>query len=343
MIVSMRADKQIMISLDISDFKSSLILYCQPERRNRLMTPRITIVLLVTLFTLCDARGEPQASIDPEAGFEVVAMLEAKELNEVSGIQASEGGVFFMHNDQGSPSFYAADSEGRHLGKITIRDAKNRDWEDITRIPGESGPLLVLGDTGDSKADNKTIRLYIVAEPRPSESGSFPEEVDLLHRLKAYYPDGPRDCEAMAYDPSGQMILFLTKRDSPPRLYGLPLGEVFQDEKVELSFLGEVPTLRPPSMADLLSHKKRGQWISQPTGMDISADGRRAAVITYRSLYLFERAEHETWAEALQKAPLEFIGPPRLHDEAVTFGPEQRSVYVSTEQRPTPLYRLELW
>jgi len=302
------------------------------------------IVPLLAAFSICTAQGTQQDAINPDAEFTTVAMLESKELNEVSGIQAGEDGVFFMHNDQGSPSFFAADREGRHLGKITIRDAKkNRDWEDITRIPGESGPLLVLGDTGDNKADNKTIRLYIVAEPRPAQSGSYPEEVDLLHRLKAYYPDGPRDCEAMAYDPSSEMILFLTKRDFPPRLYGLPLDEIFQDEKVELRFLGEVPTLRPPTMADLLSHKKRGQWISQPTGMDISADGRLAAVITYRSLYLFERAENETWAEAMQKAPVEFIGPPRLHDEAVTFGQDQRSVYVSTEQRPTPLYQLKLW
>jgi hypothetical protein len=307
------------------------------------MKPELTIALMLTTFTLCTAHGAPQVAINPDAEFNTVAMLEAKELNEVSGIQAGEGEVFFMHNDQGSPSFYAANMEGRHLGKITIRDAKNRDWEDITRIPGESGPLLVLGDTGDNKADNKTIRLYIVAEPRPAADGSYPEEVDLLHRLKAYYPDGPRDCEAMAYDPSSKMILFLTKRDFPPRLYGLSLDDVFQDEKVELSFLGEAPTLRAPTMADLLSHKKRGQWISQPTGMDISADGRLAAVITYRSLYLFERAENETWVEALQKAPVEFIGPPRLHDEAVTFGHDQRSVYVSTEQRPTPLYRLNLW
>ena len=307
------------------------------------MKPELTIALILTTFTIGTAHGAPQVAINPDAEFNTVAMLESKELNEVSGIQAGEGGVFFMHNDEGSPSFYAADREGRHLGKITIRDAKNRDWEDITRIPGESGPLLVLGDTGDGKADNKTIRLYIVAEPRPATDGSYPEEAELLHRLKAYYPDGPRDCEAMAYDPSSEMILFLTKRDFPPRLYGLPIDDIFQDEKVKLRFLGEVPSLRAPTMADLLSHKKRGQWISQPTGMDISADGRLAAVITYRSLYLFERSENETWIEALRKAPVEFIGPPRLHDEAVTFGHDQRSVYVSTEQRPTPLYQLNLW
>ena len=42
--------------------------------------------------------------------------------------------------------------------------------------------------------------------------------------------------------------------------------------------------------------------------LDISSDGRRAAVITYRSLYLFERAADESWAEAFRKVPLEFIG-----------------------------------
>ncbi len=95
-------------------------------------------------------------------------------------------------------------------------------------------------------------------------------------------------------------------------------------------------------MADLLNSKQRGQWISEPTVLDISSDGRRAAVITYRSLYLFERAEGESWAEAFQKAPIEYVGPPGLHDEAVTFGFDTSDVYVSTERRPTPVYKLVL-
>jgi hypothetical protein len=302
----------------------------------------LILALLLMPLAACNADEVPKPADEPETGFVVTAILESKELDEVSGIQSGEGGVFFLHNDGGSPSIYIADEDGRHLGKLTIRDAKNRDWEDITRIPGENGPLLVLGDTGDNKTRYKSIKLYLVAEPQPSASGTYAIEVDLLHKLKVRYPDGPRDCEAMAYDPASKMILFLTKRDHPPRLYGLPVEEALQAGKAELQYLGEVPVFRPPTMADLLSSKKRGQWISQPTGMDISSDGRRAAVITYRSLYLFERAEDESWAEAFLKAPLEYVGPPGLHDEAVTFEFDELDVYVSTERRPTPIYKLKL-
>jgi hypothetical protein len=305
------------------------------------MKIRIAPILLI-LLTGCDADAIQKPADESESGFVVTAILESKELDEVSGMQSGTGGVFFLHNDEGSPSIYIADTDGRHLGKIKIRDAKNRDWEDITRIPLESGPLLVLGDTGDNKARYKSVKLYFVAEPRPSASGNYPEETDLLHKLKARYPDGPRDCEAISYDPSSNMILFLTKRDHPPRLYGLPVEEALQADKAELQYLGDVPGFRPPTTADLLSSKKRGSFISQPTGLDISSDGRRAAVITYRSLYLFERAEGETWADAFLKAPLEFIGPPGLHDEAVTFELDAVDVYVSTERRPTPVYKLKL-
>ena len=306
------------------------------------MKYRLIPALLLLPLTCCNADESPEPADKPGNGFVVTAILESKELDEVSSIQSGEGGVFFLHNDEGSPSIYIADTDGRHLGKIKIRDAKNRDWESITRIPAESGQLLVLGDTGDNKARYKSAKLYFVAEPRPSASGAYPEEVDLLHKLKVRYPDGPRDCEAIAYDPASNMILFLTKRDQPPRLYGLPVEEALQAGKAELRYLGDVPGFRPPTMADILSSKKRGPFISQPTGMDISSDGRRAAVITYRSLYLFERAEDESWADAFQKAPLEYIGPPGLHDEAVTFEFNGVDVYVSTERRPTPVYKLEL-
>ncbi len=302
----------------------------------------LAVALLLLPLTGCEASEIAKPVNAPETGFVVTAILESKELDEVSGIQSGAGGRFFLHNDEGSPSIYVADRDGRHLGKLRIRDAKNRDWEDITRIPGDDGPLLVLGDTGDNKARYKSIRLYFIAEPQPSANGAYAEKVDLLHKLILRYPDGPRDCEAMAYDPASNMILLMSKRDHPPRLYGLPLAVALQADRTELQYLGDVAGFRPPTAADILTSKKRGQWISQPTGMDISSDGRRAAVITYRSLYLFERAEGESWAEAFLKEPLEIIGPPGLHDEAVTFGFETLDVFVSTERRPTPVYKLLL-
>jgi hypothetical protein len=300
----------------------------------------LSLSLLLIQLAGCDPREFAIEANESKTVFEVVAILESKKLDEVSGIQSGEGGVFFMHNDEGSPSIYVAGLDGRHLGKLRIRGAKNRDWEDITRIPGKNGPLLVLGDTGDNHARYQSIKLYVVEEPSPSENGSYEGNLDLLHELIVRYPDGPRDCESMAYDPVSKMILFMTKRDHPSRLYGLTVEEALNSDKAELQYLGDVHGFRPPTNTDLLTSKKRGRWISQPTGMDISSDGMHAAVITYRSLYLFEREEGETWPEAFLKSPIEHVGPPGLHDEAVSYGFNTLDVYVSTERRPTPVYQL---
>jgi len=93
---------------------------------------------------------------------------------------------------------------------------------------------------------------------------------------------------------------------------------------------------------DLLKDPGRGLWVSQPTGMASSPDGRLAAVLTYRSLYLFHREGTESWEEAFQRQPLEYVGPPGSHDEAVSFSLDGSAVYVTTERRPAPLYRLDL-
>ncbi len=53
------------------------------------------------------------------------------------------------------------------------------------------------------------------------------------------------------------------------------------------------------------------------------------AVITYRSLYVFERRDDETWPEAFQREPVEYLGPPGLHDEAVGFSHDQKSIYTA--------------
>ncbi len=301
-----------------------------------------SFALLLIILTACDAVEVPSTADAAETGFVLTATLESKKLDEVSGIQTGAGGVFYLHNDGGSPLIYIAGPDGRHLGNILIREAKNRDWEDITRVPGPDGPLLVLGDIGDNRARYKSIKLYFVAEPQATQNAGYPEKTDLLHKLKIRYPDGPRDCEAMAYDPGSDMILFLTKRDHPPRLYGLPLTEALQSDETNLQYLGDVPSFRAPTTDDLLRHKKRGKWFSQPTGLDISSDGRQAAVITYRSLYLFERTEGESWARAFLGTPIEYTGPPSLQNESVTFGFDEAAVYVSSEHLPAPIYRLEI-
>lgn len=284
-----------------------------------------------------DAGAEAQTDAPPRAAFRVVGKLESSRLDEASGLQVADG-ILVLHNDDGRRLFMAG-PDGRELGVARVDEAKNRDWEDIARVPGDAGPLLVIGDIGDNHAGRKDVSLYFLRE---SELVDPWRDVAAIHRLRVRYPDGARDAEALAYDPVDRMLLILSKRDEPPRLYGIPLDLALWQDEIEATFLGEVPGFRPPTRSDILRHPGRGLWVSQPTGMDISADGRLAAVITYRSLYLFRRESGESWAEAMQRPPEEYVGPPGYHDEAVGFTPDGRSVYVTTEGRPAPLYRLDL-
>jgi len=299
----------------------------------------IKTILLVPFILLaaCEPAVDQESLNQTGLRFEMVGKLESKHLDEASGIQAGENGVFFLHNDDGHV-IYAIDSSGRDLGRMKIDDAVNKDWEDITRVMDEDGPLLVIADTGDNSQGRKKVRLYFVREPAAED---LDNKLDLVHRLNVTYEDGPRDVEAVSYDPASDMILFLSKRDTPPRLYGIPMDLARWESKLEARFLAEVPGFRPPTRSDILGNPKRGLWVSQPTGMDISRDGRTAAVITYRSLYVFQREDNETWAEAFQRAPIEHHGPPGLHDEAVAFNTEGDYIYVATERRPAPLHRIK--
>lgn len=298
----------------------------------------IPLLCLVVSLTACEPAEQPAPENIVDSGFRIVGQLESKRLDEASGIQAGVGGVFFLHNDEGDDLF-AIDASGKHLGRMHVEDAKNKDWEDITRVPGENGPLLVIGDIGDKHKVRNKLKLYFLNEPA---AGKYNGEVKPVHAVTLRLPDRRTDLEAMAYDPASEMLLFLSKPDVPPRLYGIALDQALAQDELELKFMGEVPGFRPPGKRDILTGFKRGLRVSQPTGMDISADGRLAAVITYRSLYLFQREQDENWIEAFQRKPVEFLGPPGLHEEAVTFSEDNKSIYVTTERHPAPVSRLDL-
>lgn len=297
-----------------------------------------SLLLCFLLTPLCaHSLADPAAPDRVESpDFRIVGTLENPLLDEASGLQAGTGDVFYVHNDE-KRDVFVTDLSGRELGSFKLDDAKNRDWEDITRVPHGDSHWLVIADTGDNESRRKHVRLYFFEEPA---EGEYNTDREVRHEIDVRYPGGPRDVEAVSYDPSSDSILLLSKRNSPPRLYAIPLQQALASDEIEAQFLAEVPGFRPPTRQDLLSNPRRGWWVSQPTGMDISPDGRLAAVITYRSLYLFTRKENESWAEAFQRAPVEYLGPPGLYEEAVAFSLDGKAVYITTERRPAPVYRL---
>jgi hypothetical protein len=319
-----------------------------PTRTNRNMKSRNLIhfaAFVIFLMTACDLSGGNKSaeSEKPPATIERTGWLSTGKLKEASGIQASHAreGVFFLHNDEGKPRIYAIDAAGKNLGRISIVPAKNKDWEDITSIPVEDGRWLVAGDIGDNKARRKYIKLYFTEEPRSGEDDRYEGQQKLEHWLELTYPDGPRDCEAMAYDPVGKQILLLSKRDKPPRLYAVDIETALSQKQAELKFLGTTSVLRPPTLMDHARFGGRTDFISQPTGMDISADGSEAVVLTYRSLYRYRRQQGEDWLSAMQRKPTEVVVPSAPQNEAVAYSIDGKSIYVTTEKLPAPVFRIQ--
>jgi len=309
-------------------------------RKNRRSShSKFSAAFILFLITAC----EPKESVD--ALIMQTGTIRNTALNEASGMQASRltAGVFFLHNDDGRPQVYAMDMTGASLGSFRINNAKNRDWEDITIVPSAFGPLLLLADIGDNESKYRNVVFNFVKEPVPGSNGKYAGSYPLLHTIHLTYPDGARDAESIAFDPSSDTIYIISKRDKPARLYSISLQRALETEQGELQFRGELARLRPPDSKDFSRFGRReGQWIAQPTGLDISTDGKQAAVISYRSIYIFKREENENWPSAFARKPVEFVGPPSRQEEAIAYAADSSSIMITTEGVPAPVFRFRL-
>lgn len=304
-----------------------------------------TLLVIYLSLTACDQKADERVDANSATvSIERTGYLKQDRLLEASGMHASRShnGDFFVHNDEGAPRLYVIDEQGSDLGSITVVPAKNKDWEDITSVPlDDDKRWLVAGDIGDNMARRKYIKLYFIEEPKPrTKKKRYKGEVDLQHWVDLTYPDGARDCESVAYDPIGDQILLLSKRDKPARLYAIDLKTALSERNAELTFLGEISRLRPPTPADRAQFGGRVDFISQPTGMDISPDGSEAVLVTYRSVYRFKRRVDEDWLSAFQRKPMEVVGPPAVQNEAIAYSVNGQFVYVTTEKIPAPVFRI---
>ena len=264
----------------------------------------------------------------------VIGKLEDPSIVEASGLARSQrtDNVLWTINDNGAKEWvHALSPRGRRLGEFKLKKSRNRDWEDLASFVLDDTPYLLVADIGDNDAQHKKSRLYIVEEPEVEKRG----EAKVAWEIEFRYPDGPRDAESVAVDVEGRRVLILSKRDIPPVLYEVPL--VPDDDKLTATWLGTVRSLPPPSRQDVEFAPKTRHWHWQPTGMDISADGLAAVILTYRAVYYYERQPGQDWFDAFNQRPRRVgIGNFR-NAEAIAFGNERRSVVVTGENRHSRL------
>lgn len=273
----------------------------------------------------------------------LLADVPAGELNEASGLEASTAfpGRLYHHNDSGdSFRFFISGAKGEDLRSVAVKGAKPDDLEDMTLGPCDDGTCLYLADTGDNGANRSEVAFTLVRE-----KADFAEEETPLRVVRARYPDGPQNVEAVAVHPGGDLFVVTKPADAQmttpgaARVYRLSAGQLRETEGVQVfRKVGEL------DLPKLLPDLPFFGWI--PTGLDISSDGRRAVLLTYMAVVELGFDLTAGLPETLKAGENVsiFTAPPLDQQEAIAWLPDDAGFLYDSEVRGEgktfPLYEV---
>lgn len=302
------------------------------------------VICIGLIFVWISSCSHSKVAADKPSEVIQTGTIEAKDINEASGLAASniDNDVYWINNDSwNTPSLFAVNSKGEKLAELQIVGEENTDWEDLATFSKDGKSYIVIGDVGDNDSERQSVSLIFIEEPKIN-IGPKNQVLATKPRWKVYftYEDGPKDVESMAIDETNGKVLLLSKRDNVPILYELPL--VFESNKNLIAKrLGEIKSFPQPHeryfrILDVLGLT---HW---PTGMDISADGKYLAVLTYGDAYLYTKSDGSDWLTEMQSYP-EIIPLPELKQgEAIGFDKAGQHIYITTEKLPAPILRVDV-
>ena len=200
------------------------------------------------------------------------AKVDKKLVPECSALWASQQspGVFWTVSDSGNKTeIIPVRSDGSlawGTKGITVKGAKNYDWEAIT---GDAEGNMVVADVGNNVSSRRQLNLYLFKEP----SAQNPEVTD-IKTIPFIWPDQKEfpdpdlkyDCESV-FKIKGN-IYFLTKhrRDTFTELWRI-----------------DIPQSNEPAQ---LSKIARFDAKGMVTDVSVSPDGKRLAILTYRAVWV---------------------------------------------------------
>lgn len=244
----------------------------------------------------------------------------SKLLQEVSGIQYdAKEEAFWMLNDSGNKSkLYLVSSEGKILRELKI-DAKNNDWEDLTKdVFGN----VYIGDFGNNKNERKDLQILKVKATDLNNTSKIEVE-----KIEFYYPEQKKfppkkknkyyDTEAF-FELDGFFYIFTKSR--------------VKDEYGK-TFLYQVPNKIGNHKAKLISQfETKGDGLNcSITGADISKDHKQIALITHQAVWVFRNfSSPNFFSGSVKEYPFTFIS----QKESVTFKNDLK-IYIADEQRKT--------
>lgn len=290
----------------------------------------LSLVLLVAL------ASTPGLSPAPFGNPQIAGFITDSGMAELSGLAPSQRRQdrLWGINDSGQPAYlWALDLKGKVLGGFELRGVRNIDFEDLASFRWKNKSYLAIADIGDNGGLRDSLVIYIVREPKKLGGDQAP-----AWSVRFRYPDGVFDDESLAVDVAQQRMFVVSKRTDPPVLYSVPLRPKTGELQVatRLGEFGHLPGTDP----DSADPSNQVRFATQPTGLAIGCDGRELLLLTYASVYRYTRSAQQDWPEALiGQKPQILALPPLTQAEAISLDRNCKSLYVGSENVPSPLIR----
>ena len=127
------------------------------------------LLILLLIFLAAGHTGPAAAQTAPETA--KLGTLENPKIKEASGLARStrDPNLFWVISDGGPSVLHAIDKTGARRGRVKIKKAHNRNWEDLASFQLDGVAYLMIADTGDNNAKRDEVRLYVVEEPDPDK------------------------------------------------------------------------------------------------------------------------------------------------------------------------------
>ncbi|TAK39482.1 MAG: hypothetical protein EPO30_03015 [Lysobacteraceae bacterium] len=289
----------------------------------------VVVALLLGALAACDT---------PPPFVQLSGLVLDARLQEISGIAASRRhpDTVWMVNDGGSaPELHAVSRRGSRIASLRLEGVDNTDWEDLAAFELDGRSYLLVADTGDNGGLRKTLQLHVVAEPMQLADATIAPAWSIVFR----WPDGPRDCEAVAVDAIHGEVLLVSKKRQPPELFSLPLRPQGHEPLVAKP-LGTLHGVPQGDADEVRANPELARIRSQVTAADIAPDRHAMAVLTYRDVLVYPRRGRENWAKALARKPEVHPLPWLPQAEALAWSADGQALYATGEISPSPLLYL---
>jgi hypothetical protein len=256
-----------------------------------------------------------------------------KVINEASGIEVSRAFQRYYHmNDGGNEKvLYVTKKNGEILQAVKITGEGYGDIEDLSLFSCGDNDCLLMAGIGDNHSTRSEIQLAII-----KETENFPAQVDPVLRFTARYEDGPRDAEAIAVHPNGDIII-ITKQygknlliPKASRVYRLAAADWQNLENGGSAVFHYIGALD-------LKYINRFSWLGRyVTGMDISNDGKRFVIITYGNAveFNFDVSKPLPKSTKEMKKNIDYMKihlAHRIQQEAIAYNEDESGILYTTE------------